>query len=123
MNIRQFKGKTFKKIERIDDDEIIFTAGNGNSYKMYHENDCCEHVRIDEIHGDLQSLINTPILYALESSSSNIILKENDDSNTWTFYKLATINGWVDIRWCGESNGYYSESVDIKKLEKSKPEN
>tara|TARA_R110000851_G_scaffold234797_1_gene387305 strand:- start:1531 stop:1959 length:429 start_codon:yes stop_codon:yes gene_type:complete len=129
--MKQLLGKVFTSVEKNqDNNQIIFTTSEGVEYKMYHYQDCCESVSIEDINGDLNDLVGKPILLAETTSSSEhtpeqlaAIEKEKEEegddyysyeeSFTWTFYKLATIKGYVDIRWYGESNGYYSESVSI----------
>lgn len=120
INIEELIGKIFTEIKN-DKYQIIFTCEDGSKYKMYHEQDCCENVTIEDIIGDLNDLINTPILKAEEVTNENenpegVIVPDYQESFTWTFYKFATIKGYVDIRWYGESNGYYSESVSLIKL-------
>lgn len=117
-------GMTLTRISKMEDSEdgdaLIFYADTGRVFFMYHMSDCCEHVYIESITGDLDDLIGSPITMAEESSNSDDppLEKDWDDgSHTWTFYKLATIKGYVDIRWYGTSNGYYSENVDFIELE------
>ena len=113
-------GKTFTDIYRDDNngDAMFFVMADGTRYVMHHEQDCCEDVHITDINGELKDLVGSPILEAEEASEHDPGPEGRWNSITWTFYKLATIKGSVNIRWHGESNGYYSESVDFHYLGK-----
>lgn len=96
------------------DDRMIFYAADGRAFHFYHSQDCCESVDIEDICGDLADLIGSPIVLAEEVSNEPEPEREyQPDSCTWTFYRFATAKGSVTVRWYGESNGYYSESVDF----------
>jgi hypothetical protein len=119
LSFDSLKGKVLKSVT-AQDDIITFVTDNNEVYTLYHDQDCCEYVTIDSVVGDVDDLIGNPILLAEEVSNNDAIPGQQTDeynSFTWTFYKLATIKGYVDIRWYGESNGYYSESVTFSKRE------
>lgn len=118
--LKDLIGKTLTKVEQVGEDEIVFITNEGKRYKLYHSQDCCESVTVESVTGDLADLVGEPILIAEEATSdqnpqdAKPETLEYQDSFTWTFYKFATRKGYVDIRWYGESNGYYSESVDFE---------
>jgi len=130
IEMEELIGKTFKQVTLSDDREyIIFETTEGEVYKMFHSQSCCEHVYIESITGDLQDLVDSPILRAEEAfSGENPLVYYVDnyeiesESFTWTFYKLATVKGWVDIRWYGSSNGYYGETAQIIRVENEEDE-
>jgi hypothetical protein len=122
-------GLTLIRIERDLNDEVItFCAidtrdgGKPRRFKMWYEPDCCASCSIEDIAGDFDDLIGTPVLMAEEVSSSEPPKPRvgedfyRDDSETWTFYKIATIKGGVTIRWYGSSNGYYSEVASFAEI-------
>ena len=110
----QMLGKTFVQVSgSVDSDEMLFETAQGERFLFAHMQDCCETVRINDIVGDLQDLVGEPLLIAEEVSGATEPDEEHYESYTYTFYKFATRKGYVDVRWLGESNGYYSESVDL----------
>lgn len=124
--ISELRGKTITNIEGLekDNDLVLIQCTDGSAYVMCHCQDCCECVDINDICGDVEDLLNSPITMAEEvihSSGDDDLpeeLKPEDywESFTWTFYKLATVKGYVTIRWYGESNGYYCEEVEIQRI-------
>lgn len=116
-------GKTITKFE-VDnsDDEIHISTEQGDEFVMFHDQDCCECVTVEDICGDIEDIIGSPVLVAEEvthqdENPEGVEVPEYQDSFTWTFYKIDTAKGGITIRWYGSSNGYYSERVDFKKKE------
>lgn len=109
-------GKTVIDIRTDKHEYISFLFSDGSAMKMYHSQNCCESVTIDDINGDLNDLIGTPILLAELRTNRDFGAQdpEWDESYTWSFYTFRAHKGFVDIRWYGTSNGYYSEDVDIE---------
>ena len=109
-------GKTFVQVTgAVGNFDLLFETANGERFMFSHQQDCCERVDINDIVGDLQDLVGEPLLVAEEVQGvTPVDFDEGDhESVTWTFYKFATRKGYVDVRWLGESNGYYSEGVDL----------
>jgi len=117
-------GRILVSVENHNNEELVFTLDTGEKYKLYHDYrwGYSEDVRIEDIVGDLSDLVGSPLLMAEEVSHANetpdgVPRKGLDPSEyklsyTWTFYKLATLRGYITIRWYGVSSGDYSESVD-----------
>lgn len=112
--IDDLKGKTLSRAYTVGDSELYLITDDGWQCVFSHSQQCCESVWIESVSGDLEDLIGTPILLAGVNSSYEDPSEENDGNDTlWTFYRFATVKGFVTVRWCGTSNGYYSTEVDF----------
>lgn len=118
VSFSSLEGLTILDIEGVEkrSEEIDFTMSDGNVYRMYHEKDCCEYVELNDFEGDVDSLVGGVIVEFREDTNSEDDPPEYSESFTWTFYNIRTTKGDLWLRWLGESNGCYSESVDFIKL-------
>lgn len=118
-NFFELKGKIIKEINglEIGSDEV-FIRTNDETYKIYHAQDCCEHVRIVKVIGNVDELIGE-VVFAEEDAGANEPDWHDeylDESRTWTKYVLKTANASLEFWFLGESNGCYSENISIKKI-------
>ena len=96
--------------------QVDLVTSDGRRVHLFHEQDCCENVYLEDVVGDPADLMDSPITMAevVYNVDHPLTLAPGEympESYSWTFYKLATVKGYVTLRWYGESNGYYSEGV------------
>ena len=114
VSVEEMLNQTFTSVCATND--TVTFENDEVRYVLYHDQDCCETVTVEEIIGDLEDLENLPLLIAREDTNSDDPGTCNSESYTWTFYNFATYKGYVTIRFLGESNGYYSEDVYCRKV-------
>lgn len=106
-------GETITEVRglNVDSEEIIFVTQSGKAIKLYHAQNCCESVYVEDVEGCNSDLVGGLVTLAEEVVGE---VKDSDGGDQqYTFYKIETNKGGVWIRWNGESNGYYSTSVDV----------
>lgn len=100
----------------VGSEEIVIETLEGSTYKLYHSQDCCESVDVEDIDGTTSDLVGGIVLTAEEVQGETPVdykWEYEPASYTWTFYKISTDKGSVFIRWLGMSNGYYGEGVSF----------
>ena len=115
-DVSSLLGRTLTKIDRTEHcgfDAIAWHCLDGTSWLMCYEPDCCASAYLDDVCGDFADLIGEPLVLAEETTSDGSRDQDRPESRTWTFYRFATVRGYVTLTWRGESNGYYSESISF----------
>lgn len=98
-----------------DTDVLLKIKTDKGTMNFIHQQECCEDVYLESGLDELLSMIDQTILSAeeVEGESGNPY-DGYGDSYTWTFYKISTKDYDCTLRFYGESNGYYSEDVELK---------
>ena len=107
--IKQLKGVTITAVVYKESDESLLIHLNTHVLEMIHHQDCCETVYLADVVGSFEDLIGYPLLEVSETIVNNGLIGE---SSTASYYNFKTIKASVQLRWVGESNSFYSETVD-----------
>lgn len=103
-------GLTISSITGMDDSDVTIKTECGKSFRMRHEQDCCETVAIKEVIGSTYDVVGEPVRNAYKTTSD---CSGKYESGTRTVFTIGTNSGSLSIVWEGYSNGYYGEGVSF----------
>ena len=109
VNFEQLTGMTITAVVYKETNESLLIHLNTHVLEMIHHQDCCETVYLADVVGSFEDLIGYPLLEVSETIVNNELIGE---SSTASYYNFRTVKASVQLRWVGESNGFYSEIVD-----------
>jgi hypothetical protein len=119
-NFFELKGKTITAINGVKTDDTLttITTSDGIVFTLEHEQDCCEDVRVYGTVGNIDDILNAEVTVAEDTTTMdnpNAPDYKAYESATWSQFRIGTDKGTFEIWWLGESNGYYSESVSVRR--------
>jgi hypothetical protein len=116
MDITELQGEVLTHID-VDESKgkVLLTTQKGRQILLHHIQDCCEHVYIENIEGEWLKLLGKPLQVA-SGKEEDCSPESREGSGTRTTFKFKVDNETVVCKWVGESNGYYSESVNIEDI-------
>lgn len=121
--LKELKGSVVEKVEfdvdcpTLDKDHfvdyayVVLTFKDGRKCYLYHNQDCCEHVFLEDTVGEWKDIIGQPLTKIEERVNYD---DDAPEHGIWTFYHIVSPKGVVDLRFYGSSNGYYA--VDVNTL-------
>ena len=116
---QELVGEVLTHIDVDDANNVIMlVTASGKEFRVCHHQDCCERVRIVDTLGNWKELIGKQII-GMDIHAGNAETDpdgEPVESGTDTEITFRTDEHTVISRWFGESNGYYSESVDFDRI-------
>jgi hypothetical protein len=114
-DIKKIVGETLAYVDvDPEGDHILLTTVSGRQFSIFHRQDCCESVRIQGLDGEWSELFGKVIQEAKHEEED---LQETYESGTLTALTFKVDGATVVSRWIGESNGYYSECVNVDELQ------
>lgn len=106
----ELKGLKIKSISGMEiDSKVVYIILENDKYvDMSSTEDTRNDVKVW-----LEDIVGKPQKH-IGATLNNIIKKTGSSkSGTYTFYTIQTSKGYLDLRWNGYSNGYYSEECQI----------
>lgn len=115
-------GLTVKSVSGLENnsEKVTIVTDCDRVFIFDHSQDSCEDASLKDFEGgDFEG----GLIISAEEIEGGQDVEGYDylymESYTWTFYKIETSKGGLFMRWLGESNGCYSEEVDVyEKLNK-----
>ena len=95
--------------------EIYFETECGEEFIMSSELVNSKHVTIEEIKGDLNSIIGNKIQNFYSKSYESICI-EDELTKITTYFNISTQKGSISLKWTGTANNELTEEVDFYKV-------